>query len=253
VDNLHGFFYGHLLLFQDDRMKKNTCFPSLPEFISLADGHSHVPLCCEVVADLDTPLSLYRKVARGPYTFLLESLEGGERWGRYSIIGLEPQLVFCQRREQVTIIRAEEREIRSSATDPLAQLQELLAAFTPAPVAGLPAFYGGAVGFLSYDVVKKFEFLPDNADDDTGFADALFMVPGLLLVHDNLKNTLVIIALVRVDGRENPETCYGCGLELIDELIARLKTPTAYDLPDAAVAELERGCDSGGSLPALLL
>ena len=175
----------------------------------------------------------------GPYTFLLESLEGGERWGRYSIIGLEPQLVFCQRQNQVTIIGDEEREIRPSAADPLVQLQELLSAFTPAPVAGLPAFYGGAVGFLSYDVVKKFEFLPDNASDDTGFADALFMVPGLLLVHDNLKNTLVIIALVRVDGQENLEACYGCGLEMIDKLIARLKTPTVYDQPASAAAELE--------------
>ncbi len=193
-------------------MKKNTCFPSLPEFIALAADHSHVPLCCEVIADLDTPLSLYRKVARGSYTFLLESLEGGERWGRYSIIGLEPLLVFCQRREQVTIIRAEERKTGSSVIDPLSQLRELLAAFTPAPVAGLPDFYGGAVGFLSYDVVKKFEVLPDNADDDTGFADALFMVPGLVLVHDSLKNVLVIIALVRVDGQDNPETCYDHGI-----------------------------------------
>jgi len=220
-------------------MKKNTCFPSLPEFITLAADHSHVPLCCEVIADLDTPLSLYRKVARGSYTFLLESLEGGERWGRYSIIGLEPLLVFCQRREQVTIIRAEERKTRSSVIDPLAQLRELLAAFTPAPVAGLPDFYGGAVGSFSYDVVKKFEILPDNADDDTGFADALFMVPGLVLVHDSLKNILVIIALVRVDGQDNPETCYDHGIEMIDELIARLETATAYDQPAAAAAELE--------------
>jgi len=132
-------------------MKRNTCFPSLPEFTSLAAGHSHVPVCREVVADLDTPLSLYRKTARGPYTFLLESLEGGERWGRYSIIGMDPLLVFCQRREQVSVIKAGRSDIWQSSLDPLDQLQELLSAFSPAPVAGLPAFYGGAVGFLAYD------------------------------------------------------------------------------------------------------
>ncbi len=220
-------------------MKKNSCFPSLPEFIRLAGGYTHVPVCCEVVADLDTPLSLYRKVARGPYTFLLESLEGGERWGRYSIIGLDPLLVFCQRRDQVTIIRGEERKNSSSAADPLAQLQELLVAFTPAPVAGLPAFYGGAVGFLAYDVVKKFEQLPDNACDDIGFADALFMVPGLLLVHDNLKNTLMIIALVAVGGDKNLPACYAYGLEMIDQLMLRLTTPTAYDLPVVAADTLK--------------
>jgi anthranilate synthase component 1 len=188
-----------------------------------------VPVCREVVADLDTPLSLYRKTARGSYTFLLESLEGGERWGRYSIIGLDPLLVFCQRRQQVTIIRDGKSDARPSALDPLDQLQELLSSFSPAPVAGLPAFYGGAVGFLAYDVVKKFEPLPDNARDDTGFADALFMVPGLLLVHDNLKNTLVIVALVPVAGEADLESCYGRGLAAIDRLLKQLKTPVDHD------------------------
>ncbi len=220
-------------------MKRNTCFPSLPEFTSLAAGHSHVPVCREVVADLDTPLSLYRKTARGPYTFLLESLEGGERWGRYSIIGMDPLLVFCQRREQVSVIKAGRSDIWQSSLDPLDQLQELLSAFSPAPVAGLPAFYGGAVGFLAYDVVKKFESLPDNARDDTGFADALFMVPGLLLVHDNLKNTLVIVALVPVAGESDLEGCYGRGLEMIDRLLEQLQTPVNYDPPPADPGKLE--------------
>lgn len=220
-------------------MKRNTCFPSLPEFTSLAAGHSHVPVCREVVADLDTPLSLYRKTARGPYTFLLESLEGGERWGRYSIIGMDPLLVFCQRREQVSVIKAGRSDIWQSSLDPLDQLQELLSAFSPAPVAGLPAFYGGAVGFLAYDVVKKFESLPDNVRDDTGFADALFMVPGLLLVHDNLKNTLVIVALVPVAGESDLEGCYGRGLEMIDRLLEQLQTPVNYDPPPADPGKLE--------------
>ncbi len=220
-------------------MKRNTCFPSLPEFTSLAAGHSHVPVCREVVADLDTPLSLYRKTARGPYTFLLESLEGGERWGRYSIIGMDPLLVFCQRREQVSVIKAGRSDIWQSSLDPLDQLQELLSAFSPAPVAGLPAFYGGAVGFLAYDVVKKFESLPNNARDDTGFADALFMVPGLLLVHDNLKNTLVIVALVPVAGESDLEGCYGRGLEMIDRLLKKLQTPVDYDLPSTDPGSLD--------------
>ena len=220
-------------------MKRNTCFPSLPEFTSLAAGHSHVPVCREVVADLDTPLSLYRKTARGPYTFLLESLEGGERWGRYSIIGMDPLLVFCQRREQVSVIKAGRSDIWQSSLDPLDQLQELLSAFSPAPVAGLPAFYGGAVGFLAYDVVKKFESLPNNARDDTGFADALFMVPGLLLVHDNLKNTLVIVALVPVAGESDLEGCYGRGLEMIDRLLEQLQTPVDYDLPSTDPGSLD--------------
>ena len=220
-------------------MKRNTCFPSLPEFTRLAAGHSHVPVCREVVADLDTPLSLYRKTARGPYTFLLESLEGGERWGRYSIIGMDPLLVFCQRREQVSVIKAGRSDIWQSSLDPLDQLQELLSAFSPAPVAGLPAFYGGAVGFLAYDVVKKFESLPNNARDDTGFADALFMVPGLLLVHDNLKNTLVIVALVPVAGESDLEGCYGRGLEMIDRLLEQLQTPVDYDLPSTDPGSLD--------------
>ncbi|MBN2332508.1 MAG: anthranilate synthase component I [Deltaproteobacteria bacterium] len=203
--------------------------PSAAEFEELACRHSYVPLMCEVVADLDTPLSLYRKVARGSHSFLLESMEGGERWGRYSMIGLDPHLVFCQRGDTVTIVRRGQTEQLDHQGDPLESLKNLLAEFAPATFSGLPGFYGGAVGFLAYDTVKYFEHLPNSAADDTGFADAFFMVPGLLLVHDNLKNSLTIIALVKVGPGDDGAACYRRGVATISELHDRLRAPFAYE------------------------
>ncbi len=215
-------------------------FPTRDEFAALAAaGHRYLPLGREVVADLDTPLSLYLKVARGPYNFLLESLEGGERWGRYSLIGSRPLLVCRQRGREVETISAAGGRRRFSAADPLAVVRELLAEFEPPALPGLPRFYGGAVGFLAYDTVKFFEKLPDTAVDDTGFADALFMVPGLLLVHDNLKNTLLLINLVSLTPGTPAAAAYTAGLEELERVAARLAGPVPPRPPAAAVPELE--------------
>ena len=122
--------------------------PTLEEARALASQGNLCPLYCEVPADLETPVSAYLKVARGQYSFLLESVEGGERLARYSFIGTEPY-----------------RTLRSGAGvsgdgacgDPLLAVEEELARFKPVPVPGLPRFTGGAVGYLGYEVVRYFE------------------------------------------------------------------------------------------------
>ncbi|MBN2231670.1 MAG: anthranilate synthase component I [Deltaproteobacteria bacterium] len=207
-------------------------FPTVDEFVQRAAAHRWQLMGREVPADLDTPLSLYARYAGRSHSFLLESLEGGERWGRYSIIGAEPVAVLRQRGTELTLARGENVECRVVSPDPLVPLRALLAEFDLPPVSGLPRFFGGAVGCLAYDTVRAFERLPDEPPDDAGFPDSLFMIPGLLLVHDNLKNSLLVLVLVDAAAHADPAAAWAAGRLRLDDLGAELRRPAPR--PDAA-------------------
>ena len=162
-------------------------------------GHTRVPLTREVVLDGDTPVSAFAKLHRGEYGFLLESLEGGERWARYSFLATEPAAVYRYHG------RRAERQIddgswRGEADDaaPLPHLARLLREDRSLEVAGLPPFTGGAVGFWGYDVVRTIESLPNAPIDDRHLPDAVVMVVDTLLVLDNLFHRATVIANVTV-------------------------------------------------------
>src|SRR2546427_6507885 len=127
-----------------------TCTPTASDFLELAREGNLIPVYREILADTETPVSAYLKIARGDHGFLLESVQGGEKWARYSFLGSEPAAVFVSRAGRVTV-REGGAERSWSAADPLAALKDLLAAYRPVPVAGLPRFSGGAVGYISYD------------------------------------------------------------------------------------------------------
>ncbi len=216
--------------------------PDFTVFKELAATHDYVPVCREIVADLDTPLTLYHKLAAAEScSFLLESLEGGERWGRYSFIGWSPALLFHQRRGEVTLSRPGAAAERVRARDPLPLLKRVLAEMRPAPVAGLPDFFGGSVGFFSFETVKAFERIPDTVADDLAGADAWFMVPGILLVHDNLRHTLSLIHLVRVGADKSPENLAGVwreALNRLDAVVRRIRLPLVWQAPTPVAGEL---------------
>ena len=128
--------------------------PSLEEARTLAGRGNLLPVFREVTADLETPVSAYLKVARGQHSFLLESVEGGERLGRYSFIGTEPYRVL--------------RSPPGSASDPLREIERELGRFSVVPLPGLPRFHGGAVGYLAYEAARHFERLPSPAADPPG-------------------------------------------------------------------------------------
>ncbi|HDS16677.1 MAG TPA: anthranilate synthase component I [Proteobacteria bacterium] len=210
-------------------------FPEFSEFSQLTEHYLYIPVCREIVADLDTPLTLYYKLAAAEdFSFLLESLEGGERWGRYSFIGYRPALLFCQRRGEIEIVRGALRQ-RLITVDPLPELARLMQLMRPAPVAGLPDFYGGAVGFFSFETVKAFEKLPDTTHRDVDGADAWFMVPGMLLVHDNLRHSLSLVRLVDVGDEaisgEKKAELYREALTDLDEVVSRIRRPLAWVAP----------------------
>jgi len=161
-----------------------------------------VPVFAELPADLDTPLSAYLRLRPGPYSFLLESVEGGENWARYSFLGTDPHMVLSAKDGAITLRRGNARPQRLPGGDPLEALRRLLAEFRPVAVAGLPRFQGGAVGYLAYDMVRHMERLPRRTRDDLGLPDAVFMFTDTLLVFDNLRHRLLVIANAHVDKRD---------------------------------------------------
>jgi anthranilate synthase component I len=185
--------------------------PTLEEVKGLAGRGNVVAIHREVMADLETPVSAYLKVARGPYSFLLESVEGGERLARFSVIGTEPYRVLKFGPGQ------------DYDGDPLCAIDEELRRFKVVPVPGLPAFHGGAVGYLSYDAVRHFERLPTPATDNLGVPEALFMFADTLLVFDHLKHVIMVVSHVRLDG--DIDAAYRQAVWRIEELVDRLSAP----------------------------
>ncbi|MGH7633948.1 MAG: hypothetical protein ACRENC_09480, partial [Gemmatimonadaceae bacterium] len=164
-------------------------------------GYTRVPLIREVVLDGDTPVSAFAKLHRGSYGLLLESLEGGERWARYSFLATEPAAVFRYRGDVVERpLPAGGWEDVATGVTPLGHLASLLRDDLSLEVPGLPRFTGGAVGFWGYDVVRTLEDLPDSPPDDRGLPDAVVMMVDTLLVLDNLFHRGIVIANVAVDA-----------------------------------------------------
>jgi anthranilate synthase component 1 len=199
-------------------------------------GGAMVPVTRQVVLDGDTPVSAFAKLHRGPYGFLLESLEGGERWARYTFLSTDPREVFRYRG------RACERWTAAGgwqplATDlpPLEHLGSLLRRHPPVDVPGLPRFTGGAVGYLGYDVVRTIEHLPDPPPDDRDLPDAVMMLTDTLLVLDNLYNRATVIANVEVPASADDaelRRLHAAATARIDEWVARLAVPgTIRPLP----------------------
>jgi anthranilate synthase component 1 len=196
--------------------------PTLEEYRSLARGANLVPVMREVLADHDTPVSAFAKLNRGDAAFLLESLEGGETWGRYSILGFRPAVEF-RAKGRVVEIRRGERTARSEREDPLAALQEILGEVKAAAVPGLPPFSGGAVGLVGYDYVRFLERLPATLPDDLAHPDLHFVFPDVVLVFDNFRHRLKLVVNTRPDG--NADRAYRDAVATIDEMLARLAQP----------------------------
>ena len=200
-------------------------YPSLEDVKALAaSGRGNlVPIYREVLADLETPVSAFLKVKRGDYSFLLESIEGGERPARYSFIGTEPY----------DVLRAEGG---AAASDPLLALEQKLETFQLIPNPNLPPFHGGAVGYLSYEVIRHFEPRVSPAERDAlGLPDALFQFVDALLVFDHLKHLIKVVGHVRLDG--DVEAAYRRAQAQIDELVSRLESGSSQPPADGPSTE----------------
>ena len=186
-------------------------YPSLEQVASYEGEANLVPVYREINADLETPVSAYLKVANGPYSYLLESVEGGERMARYSFIGTDPQ----------KIIKTGAGE-ELGAIDPLKPVEEMLSEFRLADVDYLDKFNGGAVGYISYDAVRYFEELPTPDADTMGLPESIFMLSTTYLVFDHLRHKIKVVSHAHLKG--DTKRAYQEAVARVEDVVRRLKS-----------------------------
>jgi len=206
--------------------------PSFDEFVELASGpspagkHRVVPVWQEFLFDTETAVTAYSKLYDAPFGFLLESVIGGEQWARYSFLGSRPAGAWRLRDGRVSWWTPDDGWSPVETDDPLDDLDRRLRARAPVQVEGLPRFWGGAVGYFGYDVVRQIERLPDAPEDDLGLPDALFLFTDVVVAVDNLRGRAMAIAAVPVAGdpeREELKRAYDAGVERADWVVRRLE------------------------------
>ena len=203
-------------------------YPSLEEVEAIAGKGNLVPVYRSINADLETPVSAYLKVVRPPYSFLLESVAGGERIGRYSFIGSDPYYVIKTGPGQA-----------AGPVDPLTLVQAEMDQYELIPVENLPRFHGGAVGYLAYDTISYFEpRVPPMPADPQGLPESVFTFVDTLLVFDHLRHDIKVVSHVRLNG--DIPSAYAKATQKIDDMVRRLAQPV----------ELRQGSQGAGSGPA---
>ena len=187
-------------------------YPNSEEFKKLSKKYNLIPVYKEISADLETPVSAYLKTSYGSYSFLLESVEGGENVARYSFIGTNP-LEVIQTGKNTT----------SGKKNPLDQLRNKMEKISYAPIEGLPKFHGGAVGYLSYDSIKYFEpTVPEINSQDSGLdvPESVFMLTNSLLIFDHVKHTIIVVAHAEIGS--DVSGAYNDAINTITSLINKL-------------------------------
>jgi anthranilate synthase component I len=221
--------------------------PSLEEFVQLAEEYSVVPVWRELLGDLETPVSAFRKLGDAEGSVLLESVEHGERWGRFSFIGTDPFATITARRGEV--VWTGEPPAGLPAGPPMAVLRAALERLRSPAIPGLAPLYAGAVGYLAYDAVRELERLPDQTEDDLELPDAVLVLPRSVVVFDHLGQRLALVANVLVDGKTDLAGAYQDAARRLDALADRLAVATpspSTPLPGAgpaarATSDLEPG------------
>ncbi|WP_158751920.1 anthranilate synthase component I [Acidobacterium sp. S8] len=200
-----------------------TSLPSRSEFLKLARTHTLVPLYRTLTADLETPVTAFLRLANDePECFLLESVENGEKIGRYTFIGIRPFRKIVSRGQSIEI--TENGKLRRIEGDIFALWKELMTSHKPARIAGLPPFTAGAVGFFAYDAVRQIERLPETTEDDLGLPDVCLMFFHEVLAFDHIRKEMLLIATADV-SQQKPERAYSDAIKRLDRLEKRLAVP----------------------------
>jgi anthranilate synthase component 1 len=200
--------------------------PSLEIFAGLAEKGNVVPVCTQLAADFETPLSAYLKLRDGRHSFLLESAESTEKAGRWSILGSAPRRIFEARGKTITVRGSGETRTFEAEDDVLAALEAEMSGYRFAAYGPLPPFAGGMVGYLSYDAVRQFEpSLGEAPNDPLGIPDAVFLLADTLLVFDQRLRRLFVIANAFLDEHGTAEDAYADARGRIAALVAILNRP----------------------------
>ena len=200
---------------------------SLDQFRRCAHEGNLIPLYREILADYETPVSAFAKIDHGPSAYLLESVEGGEKWARYSFLGGGAPVVVYEDAGDLILLRGKLKKRIPSRGQPLERLRELMEGYRPVILPDLPRFVGGAVGYLSYDMVRTFEELPTRRKDQGAPPDFAFLLTDTLLIFDNVAQKIKVVANAHVKSTADRDIrrAYREATERIERMIARLKRP----------------------------
>ena len=208
-------------------------FPEKDEFRRLAEINNIVPVCTEILADTETPVSLLKKFqSNGKPVFLLESVEGGEKWGRYSFLGISARCHLKVFEDTVSI--QENGDVRQveHGRDPLKILKGYMDRYKTPVMADLPRFWGGLVGYLTYEMVTFFEAIPNRQPADKALAH--FILPDELIIFDNIRHTLICLVLGFVDDHPNPDRVFEAACRRVSALIDEIGRPLPMEEKPAA-------------------
>ena len=214
-------------------------YPDKQEFLKRASSGNMTPVYKEILADTETPVSAFKKIGHDNYSFLLESVEGGERLARYSFLGSGTNLLIKSKDRNVEIVRDGKPESIELDTgrDVLHVLKQELGKVSYVPDPGLPRFCGGAVGFMGYDTVRCFEELPDSTVDDLGLPDCTFIFTDTLLIFDHVQHRIRVVCNARIG--DDPERSYQQATEKIDASIDQLRAPVQFSYEKRQVSPPE--------------
>ncbi|NQT06049.1 MAG: anthranilate synthase component I [Candidatus Omnitrophica bacterium] len=198
--------------------------PTKEEFIELAKKGNLIPIYKEIVADLETPVSTFIKAEGGDYSYLLESVEGGEKIARYSFLGSNPSLVFKSKGKNIEIIKGKRKKRFKTKADPLSEIKRLVDAYKFVNVEGLPRFCGGLVGYVGYDMVRFFEDIPDRNTDKLKLPDSIFMLTDTIMIFDHIDHVIKVVCNVHVEEEMSTKKLsdiYDSATARIDKIIKR--------------------------------
>jgi len=200
-------------------------YPDFETFRSLSSRGNLIPVYREILADMDTPVSAFRKIDDGRYSFLLESIEGGEKWARYSFLGSSPEEIIRSKGNIVEILAADGSTQREETDDPLGLVREHMKRFTPVEVDGLPRFFGGAVGYIGYDMVRYFERVSLTKPAVLDAWDSYMVITDTILIFDTIRQKIKVVSNAHMENGKTPETAYAEAKAKIDAIVGKLRTP----------------------------
>ncbi|MDX9787568.1 MAG: chorismate-binding protein [Desulfobacterales bacterium] len=212
-------------------------FPSKEQFRLLSEKYNVIPVCAEILSDMETPVSILGKRYRqkGP-AFLLESAEGGERWGRYSFFSSSAKARVRVFSDHITVAESGRVNRIAHQGDPLRGLRQLMQRYRPADIPELPRFWCGLVGYITYEMVSFFESIPHQWPPEKPLAD--FMIPDELLIFDNIRHTLQLVEIRYLTDSSEAESEYRAGLKRIDAIREALAQPLREPVPPDETAAL---------------
>src|SRR4026207_1544707 len=206
---------------------------SLDQLRQYAGEGNLVPIYREILADFETPVSAFAKIDHGPSAYLLESIEGGEKWARYSFLGSGSPIVVYEDRGDLLVVQGARKKRIPSHGNPLDRRREMMESYRPVTMPDLPPFAGGAVGYLSYDMARTFEDLAVRQKDPLNRPDFAFLITDTMLIFDNVAQKIKVVATAHVTakGERGIKTAYRSATERIERTIARLRRPLRRTRP----------------------